>query len=49
MGLFKKKQHTVAAELKCPVEGCSFKCDDNVTLKKHVDWAHPQLTQNKAK
>ncbi|MBI2850830.1 MAG: hypothetical protein HYX80_07305 [Chloroflexi bacterium] len=50
MGLFsKKKQQSVSTELKCPVEGCTFTCDDTVTLKKHTDWKHPQLTQNKAK
>ena len=50
MGLFKKKQpqeHNIT-ELKCPAEECSFTCDDHVTLKKHTDWKHPQLTKSKA-
>ena len=51
MGLFKKKeqQQPVNTELKCSADGCSFTCDDHVTLKKHTDWKHPQLTPDKAK
>lgn len=47
MGLFKKKKQLVITELKCSAEGCSFACDDDVTLKKHVEWKHPQLAQSK--
>ncbi len=48
MGLFKKKQSAIT-ELKCSEEGCTFTCDDNVTLKRHMDWKHPQKVQNKTK
>ena len=48
VGLFKKKQ-PVITELKCSEEGCSFTCDDHVTLKKHTEWKHPQQAQSKAK
>jgi len=46
MGLFKKKQRATITELKCPVEGCLFTCDDQITLKKHTDWKHPELTKS---
>lgn len=51
MGLFgkKKERKPVITELKCPAEGCSFTCDDEITLKKHTDWKHPELAKNKAK
>jgi hypothetical protein len=45
MGLFKKKQALTVTELKCPAEGCSFTANDSTTLKKHMDWKHPQLEQ----
>jgi len=46
MGLFKKKQAPAVTEFKCPVEGCSLIASDSITLKKHIDWKHPQLAQN---
>ncbi len=49
MGLFKKAQRPAITELHCPVSDCSFTCDDAVTLKKHTDWKHPQLSQPQKK
>jgi len=46
MGLFKKKERPIATELKCPAEGCSFTCNDPESLRRHVDWKHPQLVEN---
>jgi hypothetical protein len=46
MGLFKKKEQTTNIELKCPVKGCPFTCNDHITLKKHTEWKHPELTQS---
>jgi len=47
MNLFKKKkQQPVITELKCPAEGCSFTCDDHISLKRHTDWKHPELTRS---
>ena len=46
MGLFKKKLQPVVTELKCPAEGCSFTSDHAESLKRHVDWKHPELAQN---
>ena len=43
MGLLKKKQRPTITEIKCPVEGCPFTCSDTITLKKHIDWKHPEL------
>jgi hypothetical protein len=48
MGLFgKKKQQSIISEQKCSTEGCSFSCDDVVTMKKHTDWKHPILGKAK--
>ncbi len=49
MGLFKKKQQPAITELKCPAEGCTFTCSDHITLKRHTDWKHPELTQTAVK
>jgi hypothetical protein len=49
MDLFKKKPKPVASELKCPVEGCPIVCSNPVTLKRHTDWAHPELGISKDK
>jgi hypothetical protein len=51
MGLFKKKPKPVVSELKypCPAEGCPLVYDDPVTLKRHVDWAHPELEPKEVK
>ena len=42
MGLFKKKERLIITELKCPAEGCSFTCNDHNSLKRHMDWKHPE-------
>jgi len=49
MGLFKKKEKIILSELKCPVKGCLFTCDDPITMKKHLGWAHPGLLQDNKK
>ena len=49
MDLFKKKQQPANAEVKCPVEGCRFTCNDLDTLKKHTDWKHPELVKTASK
>ena len=44
MGLFnKKRQKNILAELKCPMEGCSFTSSDSSMLKRHIEWKHPEL------
>jgi hypothetical protein len=45
MGLFKKKQQLTSTTIKCPAEGCPFTCKDAVTLKRHTDWKHHELTK----
>ncbi|MBW1855140.1 MAG: hypothetical protein JRJ00_10765 [Deltaproteobacteria bacterium] len=45
MGLFKLKSRPVNIELKCPAEECPFTCDDLATLKKHMDWKHPEIAE----
>ncbi len=47
MRLFKKKQKPATTELNCPVAGCPFTCSDPVTLKRHTDWKHPELTEQR--
>ncbi|MFC1943317.1 hypothetical protein ACFLWO_01900 [Chloroflexota bacterium] len=49
MGLFKKKQRPTTTEIECPMPGCSFICNDPVTLKKHTDWKHPELAKTTGK
>lgn len=49
MGLFKKKGKPVATELTCPVEGCYFICPDHISLKRHLEWKHPDLKTNTIK
>jgi len=44
MGLFKKNERPVVTELKCPSEECSFTCNDDNSLKRHVEWKHPELS-----
>jgi len=44
MGLFDKKKQLVINEFKCPVEGCSFTCNDPKLLKKHTDWKHSEFS-----
>ena len=46
MGLFSKhKKESRLVEMKCPAEGCAFTCDDPVTMKKHTDYKHPELSK----
>ncbi|MFC1920118.1 hypothetical protein ACFLYQ_00155 [Chloroflexota bacterium] len=49
MGLFKKKENVVITELKCTAEGCSFLCIDNHSLKRHIEWKHPEMTMSSIK
>jgi len=49
MGLFKKREKPVVTELKCPAEGCSFTCNDHSSLKRHLDWKHPDLKNDTIK
>ena len=50
MGLFnRKKEKPVVTELKCPANGCSFTCVDQMSLKRHLDWKHPDLAQTTKK
>jgi hypothetical protein len=46
MGFFKKKVQPVAVERKCPAEGCVFTVYDEIALKKHIEWKHPELKGN---
>jgi hypothetical protein len=48
MGLFNKKKEKVSnnTELRCPAAGCSFTCSDHVSLKRHLDWKHPEMAQS---
>jgi len=46
MGLFKKKERPAINELKCPAEGCSFICNDHKSLRRHVEWKHPELSKS---
>ncbi|UCC17757.1 MAG: hypothetical protein JSU58_04175 [Dehalococcoidales bacterium] len=46
MNIFKKKAKQNATELRCPAEDCSFTCNDSPSLKRHVEWKHPELTPN---
>jgi hypothetical protein len=48
MGLFKRKEKSIIAELKCPAEGCSFVCKDEHSLKRHMEWKHPEYKGAKA-
>ena len=43
MGLFKKKERPVITELKCPAEGCNFTSTDAPSMKRHVEWKHPDV------
>ena len=46
MGLFdKKKQPPKPTEVTCTAEGCNFICSDASSLKKHMDWKHPELAK----
>ncbi len=49
MGLFKKKERIVITDLKCPSEGCNFVCTDKISLKRHIEWKHPELPGKDAK
>ncbi len=49
MGLFGKKKQSKLVELKCPAEGCTFTCDDPVTLKRHTDYKHPDMSKSSDK
>jgi hypothetical protein len=49
VGLFKKKERPVITQLTCPAEGCSFTCNDHLSLKRHVEWRHPELAKSDVK
>jgi len=40
--MFGKKKADVPSTrtCKCPVAGCGLVCIDEVSLKRHMDWAH---------
>jgi hypothetical protein len=42
MGFFNKKEKPAMTELKCPAEGCSFTCNDQSSMKRHIEWKHPE-------
>jgi hypothetical protein len=44
MSLFKKKEPPAVIDCRCPVEGCDFTATDQINLKKHIDWKHPEIS-----
>ena len=46
MGLFKKKQQPPITEKKCPAQDCPETFTDLESLRRHVEWKHPELANN---
>lgn len=45
MNFFKKKEKPVTMEHQCPVEGCAHTTTELSSMKKHIEWKHPDLAQ----
>jgi len=45
MSFFKKKEKPVVMEHRCPAEGCTHTTAELSSMKKHIEWKHPELAK----